>query len=204
MEHYRARIANLPSLFRPPDRSFARVDKAQRETFEQFTKEYFLKRENLCMVFLLVDSTITPQEVREGCWMDERKHDTDTNFLSLLCCDILSLFLSPQVDVEYASWLADNKVPFCLVFTKTDRRKKGMGSKADNMAQFKRELLKVGPGAPTFETRGIRQQKRVAFAPLASRTTHEPPLPAYRRSSTCRLQWRRVRRTGPGRRGCCT
>ena len=39
--------------------------------------------------------------------------------------------------------MADNAVPFCIVFTKIDRRKKGMGNKDNNMTQFKRELLKV-------------------------------------------------------------
>ena len=47
------------------------------------------------------------------------------------------------MDISYAAWLADNQVPFCLVFTKIDRRKKGMSNKESNMAQFKRELLKV-------------------------------------------------------------
>ena len=47
------------------------------------------------------------------------------------------------MDIAYASWLADNGVPFCIVFTKIDRRKKGMSNKESNMAQLKRELLKV-------------------------------------------------------------
>ncbi|GAX79991.1 hypothetical protein CEUSTIGMA_g7431.t1 [Chlamydomonas eustigma] len=91
-----------------PGYGFARVNKAQRDQFEQFTKDYFTGRKNLCMVFLLIDSTISPQ----------------------------------KVDLDYARWLSDNKVPFCLVFTKTDRRKKGMSNKLTNMVEFKRELLK--------------------------------------------------------------
>ena len=46
-----------------PSPRYARVDQAQRETFQQFTKEYFTQRANLTMVFLLIDSTITPQPV---------------------------------------------------------------------------------------------------------------------------------------------
>eukprot|EP00955_Chlamydomonas_euryale_P105668 365657-Chlamydomonas_euryale.AAC.1 len=57
----------------------------------------------------------------------------------------------PQlVDVEYAAWLADNGVPFTIVFTKTDKRRKGVSkgarAKESNMTAFKRELLKVGGG----------------------------------------------------------
>lgn len=47
------------------------------------------------------------------------------------------------MDLEYATWLTDNQVPFCIVFTKTDKRKKGAPDNQTNIMQFKRELLKV-------------------------------------------------------------
>jgi GTP-binding protein EngB required for normal cell division len=109
---------------------YARVGEAQREQFEQFTKQYFLNRPNLAMVFLLIDSTVTPQKVG-------RKGLEETGKLPLL---IYSL----QIDLEYAAWLTDNSVPFCIVFTKTDKRKKGVPKKESNMIEFKREMLKVG------------------------------------------------------------
>lgn len=91
-----------------PGYGYARVDQAQREVFEAFTRDYFKERSNLTMVLLLIDSTIKPQ----------------------------------KVDLDYAAWLTNNEVPFCLVFTKTDKRRKGQLSKTSNMTEFKRELLK--------------------------------------------------------------
>ena len=39
-------------------------------------------------------------------------------------------------DVECATWLADAQVPFSLVFTKTDKRKKDLPSPKENMEAF--------------------------------------------------------------------
>ena len=39
-------------------------------------------------------------------------------------------------DLECAGWLADAQVPFSLVFTKTDKRKKRCPSPRDNMKAF--------------------------------------------------------------------
>ena len=41
-----------------------------------------------------------------------------------------------EADVECASWLADAQVPFSLVFTKTDKRKKGVPSPQQNIEAF--------------------------------------------------------------------
>ena len=41
-----------------------------------------------------------------------------------------------EADVEWASWLADAQVPFSLVFTKTDKRKKGVPSPQQNIEAF--------------------------------------------------------------------
>jgi GTP-binding protein len=51
-----------------------------------------------------------------------------------------------QADVEYASWLASAGVPFSIVFTKADKRKKGAPRAGENVAAFKRALL--GGGFP--------------------------------------------------------
>ena len=41
-----------------------------------------------------------------------------------------------EADIECASWLADAQVPFSLVFTKTDKRKKGVPKPQQNMEAF--------------------------------------------------------------------
>lgn len=52
-----------------------------------------------------------------------------------------------QVDLDYSAWLSDNQVPFAIVFTKTDKRRKGSSksktAKESNMTAFKRALLQV-------------------------------------------------------------
>ena len=50
--------------------------------------------------------------------------------------------IPPQkTDLEYSYWLADNEVPFTLVFTKADKRKKGQPKQAVNMIAYKRALV---------------------------------------------------------------
>ena len=44
-------------------------------------------------------------------------------------------------DVECASWLADAQVPFSLVFTKTDKRKKGVPGPQQNIEAFQVGLI---------------------------------------------------------------
>ena len=47
-----------------------------------------------------------------------------------------------KLDLAYAAWLADHGLPFALVFTKADKRKKRDGGGASaNVAAFKRALL---------------------------------------------------------------
>jgi GTP-binding protein len=52
--------------------------------------------------------------------------------------------IPPQkVDLEYAQRLADFGTPFCIVFTKADKRKKGAPPNRKNRIAFKHELLKT-------------------------------------------------------------
>ena len=44
--------------------------------------------------------------------------------------------LAQRADMECAHWLADAQVPFSLVFTKTDKRKKKCPSPSDNIQAF--------------------------------------------------------------------
>ena len=45
-----------------------------------------------------------------------------------------------EADVECASWLADAQVPFSLVFTKADKRKKGVPTPQQNIEAFQVSL----------------------------------------------------------------
>ena len=73
-----------------PGYGFARAPGAVTTKWAGFTQEYFLKRESLVSVLLLVDGSVPPQ----------------------------------AIDLEVADWLGENNVPFSVVFTKVDKRKK--------------------------------------------------------------------------------
>lgn len=117
------------------DNRYARTGKSNRREFEQFTKTYFLQRQTLTMVFLLIDSSIPPQEV----------------------------------DLNYAVWLASNAVPFSIVFTKADKRKKGVPKHGQNAEAFKRALIQqhgftaVPPSVLTSASSGTGKQELLSF-----------------------------------------
>lgn len=75
-------------------------------SWNKFTREYFLERETLVAVMLLVDASIPPMP------------------LDLACAD----------------WLRQAEVPFSLVYTKVDKRKKGVPGAEDNIAAFEAAL----------------------------------------------------------------
>jgi hypothetical protein len=54
-------------------RSFAKAGKSSREEWLAFTKDYFLNRDNLVSVLLLIDSSVPPQTVDRDCanWLAE-------------------------------------------------------------------------------------------------------------------------------------
>ena len=85
-----------------PGYGYAKRSKAQRMEFFGFTQQYFLERETLANVLLLVDSSVPPQ----------------------------------ASDLEMVNWLGDANVPFSLVFTKADKRKKKAPPSAENIAAF--------------------------------------------------------------------
>lgn len=78
--------------------------------------------------------------------------------------------IPPQpVDLDYAAWLATTGVPFSLVFTKADKRKKGGPRCGENVAAFKRALLEakgfplVPPSIVTSAATGGGKSELLAF-----------------------------------------
>ncbi|EFJ40821.1 hypothetical protein VOLCADRAFT_69046 [Volvox carteri f. nagariensis] len=102
-----------------PGYGFAKAGKSSKEEWLKFTKDYFIERENLVSVLLLVDSSVPPQEVDKDC----------------------------------ANWLAECEVPFCIVFTKIDNRKRDMPPNAQNIRAFKQLMAEEWEELPRcFET----------------------------------------------------
>ena len=62
-----------------------------------------------------------------------------------------------QVDLECADWLGASQVPFALVFTKLDKRKKGCPPPQENVALFKETLIQEWEQLPfSLETSALK------------------------------------------------
>ncbi|KXZ52762.1 hypothetical protein GPECTOR_8g152 [Gonium pectorale] len=78
--------------------------------------------------------------------------------------------IPPQrIDLEYANWLTDNEVPFALVFTKADKRRKGLSSSVrdSHVIAFKRALLRdlafLPPSILTSSAKGLGRGELLNF-----------------------------------------
>ena len=90
-----------------PGYGFAKVSIRSRNRWEQMIENYLRKRENLTMVFVLIDARHTPQ----------------------------------KIDLEFLDQLRTWQVPFCLVFTKSDKENQRTVSK--NIKSFLEAMKKT-------------------------------------------------------------
>lgn len=97
-----------------PGYGYARVSKSTREVFSKMIKYYITHRRQLLTLFVLIDSTITPQ----------------------------------KIDLEFINWLGEMRVPFAIIFTKSDREKALVIQK--NIAQFNKKLLEKWETLPNY------------------------------------------------------
>ncbi|XP_048564387.1 GTP-binding protein At2g22870-like [Triticum urartu] len=113
-----------------PGYGYASAPQVARKDWDEFTRNYFLSRDNLVSVFLLIDASIPAK----------------------------------KIDLDYASWLGQNKVPMTLVFTKCDKRKKkknGGKRPEENVECFQsliREYFEAAP--PWIMTSSVTNQGR--------------------------------------------
>ena len=89
-----------------PGYGFAKVSIRSRNRWEQMIENYLRKRENLTMVFVLIDARHTPQ----------------------------------KIDLEFLDQLRTWQIPFCLVFTKSDKENQRTVSK--NVKSFLEAMKK--------------------------------------------------------------
>ncbi|KAG2498912.1 hypothetical protein HYH03_003102 [Edaphochlamys debaryana] len=78
--------------------------------------------------------------------------------------------IPPQkIDLDYANWLTDNEVPFTLVFTKADKRRKGLtaATRDSHVTAFKRGLLEdlafLPPSILTSAAKGLGRGEMLNF-----------------------------------------
>jgi GTP-binding protein len=99
-------LVDLPGL------GYAKRSKSSREKWDKMIRDYILKRKNLFLIFMLIDSRIPPQ----------------------------------KIDSDFMEWMAQKKVPFSIVFTKTD--KLSLTELQKNIAAYKEHLLKTWEELP--------------------------------------------------------
>jgi GTP-binding protein len=90
-----------------PGYGFAKVSISSRRRWEQMIENYLRKRENLSLVFVLIDSRHSPQ----------------------------------KIDLEFLEQLKKWEIPFCLVFTKSDKENQRIVSK--NVKAFLEAMKKT-------------------------------------------------------------
>jgi GTP-binding protein len=99
-----------------PGYGFAKVSQSSRRRWEQMIENYLRKRENLTMVFVLIDSRHQPQ----------------------------------KIDLEFLMQLKKWEVPFCIIFTKTDKERQSIVSK--NIKDFFSAMKKTWQFLPQYFT----------------------------------------------------
>lgn len=95
-----------------PGYGYARVSKTARSEFDKMIRHYLKNREQLTCLFVLLDSSIPPQET----------------------------------DIAFMNWLGQAKVPFCIVYTKTDKERQNVIVK--NIHDIKKRLLQEWESVP--------------------------------------------------------
>jgi GTP-binding protein len=90
-----------------PGYGFAKVSMRSRNRWEQMIEHYLRKRENLTLVFVLIDARHNPQ----------------------------------KIDLEFLEQLKNWQVPFCLIFTKSDKENQRIVSK--NIKSFLEAMKKT-------------------------------------------------------------
>jgi GTP-binding protein len=108
-----------------PGYGFAKVSQSSRRRWEQMIENYLRKRENLTMIFVLIDSRHSPQ----------------------------------KIDIEFLENIKKWQIPFCLIFTKSDKENQRTVSK--NVKDFLNEMKKTWQFLPQhFVTSAIKKTGR--------------------------------------------
>lgn len=121
-----------------PGYGFAKVSISSRRRWEQMIENYLRKRENLTMVFVLIDARHSPQ----------------------------------KIDLEFLENLKLWQVPFCLVFTKSDKENQRVVSK--NVKDFLEAMKKTWQFLPqNFVTSAVKKTGKVKILSFINETNEE-------------------------------
>lgn len=129
---YKWNLVDLPGY------GFAKVSMRSRRRWEQMIENYLRKRENLTMVFVLIDARHSPQ----------------------------------KIDLEFLENLKLWQVPFCLVFTKSDKENQRTVSK--NVKDFLEAMKKTWQFLPQhFVTSAVKKTGKNKILDLIHETNVE-------------------------------
>ena len=129
---YKWNLVDLPGY------GFAKVSMRSRRRWEQMIENYLRKRENLTMVFVLIDARHSPQ----------------------------------KIDLEFLENLKLWQIPFCLVFTKSDKENQRTVSK--NVKDFLEAMKKTWQFLPQhFVTSAIKKTGKSKILDLIHETNVE-------------------------------
>ena len=121
-----------------PGYGFAKVSLRSRRRWEQMIENYLRKRENLTLVFVLIDARHTPQ----------------------------------KIDLDFLEQLRTWRVPFCLVFTKSDKETQRTVSK--NVKDFLERMKKTWQFLPQhFVSSAVKKTGKEKILTLIEETNKE-------------------------------
>ena len=126
-----------------PGYGFAKVSQRSRRRWEQMIENYLRKRENLTMVFVLIDARHSPQ----------------------------------KIDLDFLENLKLWQIPFCLVFTKSDKENQRTVSK--NVKDFLDAMKKTWQFLPQhFVTSAVKKMGKTKILSFIDETNTAVNKPA--------------------------
>ena len=121
-----------------PGYGFAKVSISSRRRWEQMIENYLRKRENLTIIFVLIDARHSPQ----------------------------------KIDLEFLESLKLWQIPFCLVFTKSDKENQRIVSK--NVKDFLEAMKKTWQFLPQhFVTSAVKKMGKAKILSFINETNEE-------------------------------
>lgn len=121
-----------------PGYGFAKVSISSRRRWEQMIENYLRKRENLTIVFVLIDARHSPQ----------------------------------KIDLEFLENLKLWQIPFCLVFTKSDKENQRVVSK--NVKDFLEAMKKTWQFLPQhFVTSAVKKMGKAKILSFINETNED-------------------------------
>lgn len=125
---------------------FANAPEAARMDWSSFTKGFFLNRETLVAVLLLVDASVPPQKIDLDCanWLG--RNNVTQLLLSYFQTVLLFYYLIYNATLQsnvvmFYIFHPNLQIAMTLVFTKCDKMKGGKGKKPDENIKSFQELI---------------------------------------------------------------